>query len=472
MVSYLVRRVLLALPTLLLISLITFGLSKCAPGDPVDRIYGENLIRTMDPEAKSSTYRVNAEKLGLDKPAFYFSLTTAVFPDTLYRVFPPERRKRLRSLAAQSGDWPLVSRYEKQLALSIRAIERQPDSISHLSHARSVLSGFFTFYETGQLPAALVSLRALSDSLRNTAAPVAQELDSLRVLVQTLSMAKPTARVPTPAFYWYGSDNQYHHWMTGFLTGNFGISHSSKRPVWSDLYNYVYPTLLINGLALLLAYLVAVPLGVNLARQRQQAFDNWIRRGLLFLYALPVFWLGSLLVLGFATPGYGLHLIDGISPDGPWQESREPFSQWCWRNVSKFILPILTLAMHALAVLAMQMRGGMLDVIGQDFIRTARAKGVPEDFVFWRHAFRNALFPIITIFASVFPAVFAGSLVVEYLFNFPGMGQKAQTAFQEHDLAILSAILMAAAIFTILGNLVADILYAVADPRVRFVSEK
>jgi ABC-type dipeptide/oligopeptide/nickel transport system permease component len=130
------------------------------------------------------------------------------------------------------------------------------------------------------------------------------------------------------------------------------------------------------------------------------------------------------------------------------------------------------LTLYALASITLQMRGGMLETLGLDYIRTARAKGVKEDEVFWTHAFRNALFPVITIFASVFPALFTGSLVIETLFNFPGMGQKAQTAFQEHDLAILSAILMAAAIFTILGNLVADILYAVADPRVRFVSEK
>ncbi len=168
----------------------------------------------------------------------------------------------------------------------------------------------------------------------------------------------------------------------------------------------------------------------------------------------------------------GLHLINGISPDSPWQGSRFSFFQWCAINAPKFILPVLTLAIHALALLAMQMRGGMLDIVGQDFIRTARAKGVPEDLVYWRHAFRNALFPLITVFASVFPALFAGSLVVEYLFNFPGMGIKTQEAFIRRDYPVLFAIMMIAAALTIMGNLIADVLFAWADPRVRFSKGK
>jgi len=125
--------------------------------------------------------------------------------------------------------------------------------------------------------------------------------------------------------------------------------------------------------------------------------------------------------------------------------------------------------MYSLAIISIQMRGGMVETLGQDYIRTARAKGVREEDVYWTHAFRNAVFPIITIFGSVFPALFTGSLVIETLFNFPGMGQKAQEAFLSQDLAILSAILMAAAVLTISGNLVADMMYAWVDPRVRYV---
>jgi peptide/nickel transport system permease protein len=110
----------------------------------------------------------------------------------------------------------------------------------------------------------------------------------------------------------------------------------------------------------------------------------------------------------------------------------------------------------------------MLETLRQDYIRTARAKGLNDDYIYWKHAFRNALFPIITLFGAMLPALLTGSLVVETLFNFPGLGLKTQTAFLNHDLATLSAILMAVAMLTIAGNLVADLMYALADPRVRF----
>ena len=117
------------------------------------------------------------------------------------------------------------------------------------------------------------------------------------------------------------------------------------------------------------------------------------------------------------------------------------------------------------------MRSGMLGALNQDYIRTARAKGVSEEDVHWTHAFRNGLFPIITIFASVLPAVFTGSLVVEALFNFPGIGTKTFEAYLGKDLPLLSAIMMLAATLTIVGSLLADILYAWADPRVRFAKK-
>jgi peptide/nickel transport system permease protein len=151
---------------------------------------------------------------------------------------------------------------------------------------------------------------------------------------------------------------------------------------------------------------------------------------------------------------------------------KEPFLDWFSNKLPKFVLPILVLTLYSLTIVTLQMRGGMIETLGQDYIRTARAKGVSEEDIHWTHAFRNALFPVITIFSSMFPALFTGSLVLETLFNFPGMGQKAQSAFLDQDLGVLSIILMAAAIMTILGNLIADLLYGLADPRVRLSSRR
>ncbi len=470
MLRYVLRRLLLALPTLLVITLITFGLSKCAPGDPVSRIYGENLSGSLDPEAQARSYAENARKLGLDKPVFYFSIQSDILPDTLHLVFPAERRKRLSGLALQCGDWSLVDRYEKQLAVCIRTFEGMPDTaFSSSASLRLALSGFVSLYDKKDMFRALDSLSTAAYTIEDKNMPLVGQISALNDLAVQIDQRSNTSLLPVPSFHWHGADNQYHHWLTGILRADFGVSYALGKPtVWSALSCYIPPTLLLNGLALLLAYLLAVPLGVDMVRQQGRQSEKWTRRGLLFLYALPTFWLGSMLILWLATPGYGLHLIHGIPLGSPWCGSNKPFVTWVVENADKFVLPVLTLTLHALAVLAMQMRGGMLAVIGQDFIRTARAKGVPEDLVYWRHAFRNALFPIITVFASVFPAIFAGSLVVEYMFGFPGMGLKTQEAFNSRDFPVLFAIMLLSAVLTVIGSLLSDILFALADPRVRF----
>jgi len=194
---------------------------------------------------------------------------------------------------------------------------------------------------------------------------------------------------------------------------------------------------------------------------------------LFFLFAMPVFWLGGLLIMIFTNTEWGHNILPSIYFDvqDAWQPGKTSFGDWWSVNAPKCVLPIIILTLHAVATLALQMRGGMLGTLGEDYIRTARAKGVGAEEVYWDHAFRNALFPIITIFASILPAVFTGSLVVEALFNFPGMGNKTFEAFHGNDLPLLSAIMMIAATLTILGNLLADVLYAWADPRVRFSKE-
>lgn len=467
MLRYLLRRTALALPTLLVISLVTFGLSKCAPVDPVREVYGVSLLPTLDPEAQGQAYRQNAAKLGLDKPAFYFSITTAVVPDTAYLIFPPERRKLLCDLAAQCGDWELTDRYSKQLSKTIRAMEQAPDSLLPKAQLRYVLSALVSIDNQSRLQGEIKSIDTLVGLCIGGPAAFHTDLQQLREAMHAVCGHQNTAVLPVPAIRWVGFDNQYQHWLGGMLQGDFGVSFKNdKTPVWDELRCYVPPTLLLNGLALLLAYLVAIPLGVYMARENGRASEAWARRLLLFLYALPTFWLGGMLILWFATPGYGFDLIRGIAPS-PWCKSGLPFWSWCSYNASKFILPVLTLTLHALAVFAMQMRGSMLDALTQDFVRTARAKGVPEERVYWHHAFRNALFPIITVFASVFPAVFAGSLVVEFMFGFPGMGTQTQASFIGRDYPVLFAIMMIAAALTILGNMVADVLYTLSDPRVR-----
>jgi len=145
-----------------------------------------------------------------------------------------------------------------------------------------------------------------------------------------------------------------------------------------------------------------------------------------------------------------------------------PFWSRFWETAYHLILPVFCVTYTAFAFITRQMRGGMLNELEQDYVRTARAKGLDNNQVTWRHAFRNGLFPIITLLANVLPATLAGSVIVEIIFSIPGMGRLAFNSIFQGDWPVLFTVIMLSAILTLLGNLIADMLYAVADPRVRF----
>ena len=474
MLRYILRRIAISIPTLLLISLAVFGLSHCAPGDPVARFFGEEAIpQSFDLDQNAENYRRKAARLGLDMPVFYGALTTAVFPDTVWKIYPLDRRDRLVAIAAQNGAWEATCAFERAVFQVLRTVETLPDSLPQKPLLRLALLELSTEKRLDRLAEVVYTSDTICRIISVSQPKLRTDMDFLRDKTATVCRRNVPIQAWIPAFYWYGTNNQYHHWLVGFLTGNWGLT-KKQLPVWEELKPALFATLSINGIALFFAYLISIPLGVEMARRKGRALDRWAQRTLVFLHAMPVFWVGALLVLLFCSPILGKPIIHNpyLDISDAWNMSRQSFPDWFSQKLPKFLLPILVMTLYALSLIALQMRGGMLETLGSDYIRTARAKGVPEDDVYWMHAFRNAMFPVITIFSAVFSAMFTGSLVIETMFNFPGMGLKAQTAFMGHDLAVLSAILMASAVLAMLGNLLADFLYAWADPRVRFVAKQ
>ena len=453
MLRYITRRLLLALPTLFAISLLTFAMSRFTGAGLSVEHYRET----------PAAYLTEVKKLGLDQPMFYVELTSMAFPDTLYRIFPFEDREHLVELTRQTGNWAATCRFRQAVTT-----ELDPE-LEHVSgHVLIGFKNLRNLSDPDKISSALKNLAQQVDTIRQDPprGALKNRLTTLETRLTELQEQRQMWKLYVPKLHWYGTQNQYHRWASGFVTGNPGNSIVTGKPLMTELQPRLLTTLILNGVAMLLAFLIGVPLGVWMARQQGRPADVWMRTLLLFLYAIPVIWLGSLLIILLSRQDIGLGCIDGLNAE-PWGMSKKPFWTWAWDYREKFILPVLTLTLHLLALMAMQMRGGILEVVKQDFIRTARAKGLSENLVYWRHAFRNALFPMITLFAGFFPAIFSGSLVLEYLFDFPGMGIKMQSAFINNDYAVLFAMVMFVAVITILSNVLADLFYAWADPRVR-----
>lgn len=252
----------------------------------------------------------------------------------------------------------------------------------------------------------------------------------------------------------------------GILRGDFGFSFRSRKPVLDEIWDRLGNTIYLMSVTLIIVAIIAIPVGVISAVKQYSFFDISVTSLSFMGQAIPEFWLGMILILVFYATLENPITGEPLLPAGGMQTLGMGFS--IWDRIHHLILPVMTGAVGWIAWYSRFMRSGMLDVIHYDYIRTARSKGLSERLVLYRHALKNALIPLITIFGLDLPYIFAGSLYVELLFSWPGMGRLYYQAATNRDYPLLMAILIIAAGFTFLANLIADITYAYLDPRIRY----
>jgi peptide/nickel transport system permease protein len=256
---------------------------------------------------------------------------------------------------------------------------------------------------------------------------------------------------------------QYGYWLRGVVSFDFGRSFVDRRPVAERITEKIPRTLLLNTIALAIAALIGVPFGLWSAARPGRLFDRGSAVTFFLLYSLPTFWVALLLMELFSVRLAVLPLF-GVTSDGYLEMSA---GQQILDRVRHLILPVVTLAYGQLAIFARFSRSALREVIRQDFVTTARAKGVGEGGVVWRHAFRNALLPIITLVGLVVPYLISGSVIVEEIFQWDGIGLLYFDSIRARDYPTVMALTVVTAVVTLLATLIADLLYAVADPRVR-----
>jgi peptide/nickel transport system permease protein len=291
------------------------------------------------------------------------------------------------------------------------------------------------------------------------------------VEVQTEMSLKASAQARENLKKLYGLDKplhvQYLEWMKRFVKLDFGKSFVDGRKVIDKITERIPITLTINMLSLMLIFTIALPIGILSATKQYSTFDKLSTVFVFIGFSTPTFWLALLLMILFGVymgilPISGIQSID-ISGMGYFDRL------WDW--IKHLILPVGISAFGGIAGLSRYSRSSMLEVIKQDYIRTAMAKGLPEKKVIFKHAFRNALMPIVTILGLSVPGLIGGGVIFETIFAIPGMGQLFYSSTMSRDYPTIMGILVIGAILTLFGNLIADISYAFVDPRVR-VSKK
>ncbi len=261
---------------------------------------------------------------------------------------------------------------------------------------------------------------------------------------------------------------QYLHWLAASSRGDFGTSLSQQRSVGGIIGEALPATLLLTVTAYVLHLLLALAAAMVMAVRSGRALDHWIQGVGLTLYSLPAFWLGLMLIMLLSRklgwfPAGGMHAPDARYLD--W---------WAWLAdlLRHLVLPVATLALGSFMGTARYLRTSLAEVLVQDYILAARARGLSERRILFRHALRNALLPVITLLGLSLPFLLGGAVVVEVVFGWPGMGRVAIEAIWARDYPVIMATVLVSAVTVVAGSLLADILYQWADPRVRHAGEE
>lgn len=249
---------------------------------------------------------------------------------------------------------------------------------------------------------------------------------------------------------------RYFIWMKDtFLEGKFGYSIRFNKPVNEIIGNYIGRSFKVNIIGFFIAFLISIPIGITAAVKKNKFFDKAVTVLSIVGISLPSFFLALLLIMLFVItlkmlPFSGMSDPRGVIPD--------------WKYL---VLPVMVIVLGSLASLVRYVRAAMIEVLKSDYVRTARAKGLAEKIVIYRHAFQNALIPVVTLIGMWIPALFSGSIVVEKIFAYPGMGYLLSEAYGYKDRAILQTALLFFGLLTLLGNIFIDVGYMVVDPRIR-----
>lgn len=469
MIRSLLRRCLNALVLLGVISIIAFYLSKLVPGDEVLdylSLDDSKYAASVDPLEQRVAYARVAKKRSLDLPLFYLSVLPSNYPDSLFLILPVSDRQTVKKWAQASnqkeGTIDLYHDLQRGLGYACPLADASPAAdqlcqmISELLHTHDLFSAHHIILRHHSLIAkdssATPETLAILDTLNK----------DIELLVR--STGKPQMAKWLPVFYWHGTHNQYHQWMGGFITFKPLTSLIDGRNAWSKIFDALSWTLLLNGLAFILAIVLGVLIGLWSGTHDGLKKERVVNIILFTLFALPSFWLATLFIY-FLSSGEWLSIFPAGGL-GPYHSASNVFQKWAVL-LTHLTLPVLCLALGSLAYISRQMKQSVVNQFHQPYVLSLRSLGVSEKTILRKHVFRNALFPVITMIGGALPALLSGSLIIEVIFSIPGMGRLMYTSLVARDWPVVFPILMFGAAITVFSYILTDVIYKWADPRVK-----
>ncbi len=480
MLAYTIKRLLLVVPTFFFISLIVFLVLNIAPGRPGES-GGEQQGESSQSTTQQESYRIFKEQFNLDKP---------ILLNLRWRLRTEEVRRMIVTAWNLDGTASLAERVEAKEELEdagnylvphlVRLLQEDPDPEVRRLAARHLTQAAQQRYLPEPRGDDAERERVRAENRR-----IARENEALKPLWWKADDPPERAEEVTrawlawyeqeaPRFTWKGLDavratfldTRFAKYWWNLLHLDFGVSNADRRPVLPTLLSKVKYSLSLTVFSVLLAYLIAVPIGIFSAVRQGTRIDTAVTVVLFVLYSLPTFFAGTVYLRLFTEGDPWAWFPTGgfASSDGVVRTTLEQLEDIAWH----LVLPVVTYTAGALAALSRYARAGIIDVIRSDYVRTARAKGLSEPVVILKHAARNGMIPILTLLASLLPLLVGGSVVIEVIFSIPGMGLYLFDAINLRDYNVVMAVLLASSLLALLGILLSDLSYALVDPRISF----
>ena len=489
MLVYIIKRLLLMIPTFLAISLIVFAIVNFAPGKPGGRQIGSQGGQQSNMGEQRESYRIFKEQFNLDKPVLInlrYQLTTPEVQLLMQQVLNKQREDGTRpfSIGVQIESQEVLENLGRYAVPGLIETLNDHDDV----HMRALASQRLTINARRRMQGEFRKDLSAEQKAENKA--IAKETQSFKVEYFTAptdndtEKAQGKSEAETRVFWndWYQKnssdweyssadklsitffDTRFAKYWSNLSKLDFGVSHRDKRPVLETVISKLKYSLTLAVTSVILAYLISLPLGIWSAVRHNSKTERGVTLILFMLYSLPSFFVGVVL-LNLLTVEYDIFPTAGFeSLDAQNLTTLGYIKDVAWH----VFLPIVCMTYASLAALSRYAKTGLLDIINADFIRTARAKGLPESVVVIKHAARNGMIPILTLLATMLPVLIGGSVVIEKIFGIPGMGLYGFEAIMNRDYNVVMAILLISSLLTLIGMLISDILYAIVDPRITF----
>ena len=481
MFHYLIRRILLMFPTLFAICLVVFLILNIAPGKPGQDKIGQEGAMQASQGKKRESYKIFKEQFNLDKPIMFnarFMLTDKDIEKDILTIANLNGKESAKNMTKAHDKLDDLGEYAVPHLVTLLNQNTNP-KVQKIIVGKLVLSARKKLIKPYDNPSDLTS---------------EEKAENKQIAARNRFVAKlrfPTNATSTERTHviqdwnnWYlKNKNDFHYsfvqkigiffldtrfakYFNNLLHLNFGISHIDKKPVLKTILERLRYSITISLLAVFFTYLISVPIGVYSAIRQYSKGDRILTVILFVLYSLPSFFVGTILLTLLSQGGLIPVFPTGgfISSDANMLTTLGQLKNVAWH----LILPVACLTYGSLAMLSRYARTGLLEVIRSDYIRTARAKGLPEKVVIIRHAVRNGMIPILTLLASILPILISGSIIIEFIFNIPGIGTYVLDAIHNRDYNAIMAVQLITAVLTLFGILVSDISYVLVDPRIKF----